>query len=104
MTSESKSMKDVVVELRRESVGALLELFELDVAVGELGLGAHSLNAAIRELAEETQQLAKAPGLASPARLQALAAYASSVSTNADAQKMALAELKRGLAAWCIAG
>jgi len=104
MNSQSKSMKDVVVELRQESVGALLELFELDFAVGEIALSALSLRAAARELAEEAEQLAKTPGVASPARLQALASYASRASTTAEAQATALAELKRGLAAWSIAG
>ena len=97
-------MKDVVAELRRESVGALLELYELDVAVGEITLSARGLCAAVRELAEEAQQLAKTPGLASPARFQALALYAGSASMTAEAQATALVELRRGLAAWSIAG
>lgn len=104
MTSQGKSMKDVVAELRRDSVGALVELFELDVAVGEIALNAHGLAAAVRELAAEAKQLATTPGVPSPARLQALASYASSASTTAESQAMALAELRRGLAAWRIAG
>jgi hypothetical protein len=35
--TEKKTMKEVVAELREESVGALLELFQLHVAVGEIG-------------------------------------------------------------------
>ncbi len=104
MTSQSKSMKDVVAELRRESVGALLELYELHVAVGEMTVSARGLYAAVRELAEEAKQLAQTPGLASPGRLQALASYASTASTKAESQAIALVELGRGLAAWSIAG
>jgi hypothetical protein len=94
-------MKDVVVELRRGSVGALLEIYEVTVAVGEVALSAHQLHAAVRELAEDVQQLGKSPGVASPGRLQALALYASSA---AEAQATTLVDLKRGLDAWSIAG
>lgn len=102
MTKHNKTMKDVVAALRRESAGALLELFELDVAVGELVLINQRLCANLRELAEDADQLAKAPGLVSPARLVALAATASSTSATAVDQTTAFDELKRGLAAWSI--
>ena len=104
MTSQSKTMKEVVAELRRESVSALLEIYELDVAVGELTLTAHQLRAAVRELAEEAQELAKTPGLASPGKLEAFALYARGASITAESQALALAELKQGLAAWSISG
>jgi hypothetical protein len=104
MTSQCKSMRDVVAELRRESVGALLELYELDVAVGEITVSARGLYAALRELAEETAQLAGTPGLVSPGRLRALASQASNVSSKAESQALALVELGRGIAAWSIAG
>ena len=103
MTNENKTMKDVVAELREQSVGALLDLFELDFAVGELALAAQRLSAAVREIAAEAAQLANAPAATSPDRHQALAEYASNVSNTADAQAAALAELKRGLAGWNIA-
>lgn len=57
-----------MAELRQHSFGALLELFELDAAVGEVALGAKGLSAAVREIAEEATQLASEPAKASPAR------------------------------------
>ena len=102
MDNQIKMMKDVVARLREESVGALLELFELDVAVGEMTLSASRLSAGFREVAAETALLADAPALASPKRLRNLADYARNLSANADAQAAALAELARGLTAWSI--
>lgn len=103
MDSQGKGMKDVVAELRRESVAALLELFELDVALGEITLSAQSVSASLEEMAEQAQQLALTPGLVSPQRLEVLAAAAKVASSLASSQLAALTELKRELDRWAIA-
>ena len=102
MTHENKTMKEVVAELRHHSVGALLELFELSVAVGETTLTAQRVSAAVREIAAEAAQLAGASTDASARRLQWLAEFARTTSTSAEVQASALVELKRGLAEWGI--
>lgn len=104
MTHQDKTMKAVVAELREHSVGALLELFELSVAVGETTLNAQRLSAAMREIAAEAVQLAEASATpsASARRLQWLAEFARTTSTTAEVHASALVELKRGLAVWGI--
>lgn len=102
MSNHKKTMKDVVVDLRRDAVSALLELFELDVAIGEVRVGAHSLAAALHEIAAETLHLAETPSLTTETRLRALAEHASNASRTADTQANALAELSKGLKAWSI--
>lgn len=100
MTNQTKTMRDVVAELRQHSVGALLELFELDVAIGEMVLNAQLLSAAMREFVAEIEQLASAE--ASTIRLQALAKYARSATQTAEGQATALEQLKGGIDAWGI--
>ncbi len=100
MANQPQSMKAVVATLRQENAPALLDLLELHVAVGEMELGAQSLSAALRELAGESAQLAASPALPPSARLHALADYARSASSTAEAQAAALKEIRRGLDAW----
>lgn len=100
MTNQAKTMRDVVAELRQHSVGALLELFEIDVAIGEVTLNARLLSAAMREFLAEIEQVAS--GGAPSDRLQALAKYARSATQMADGQARALEELKGGFDAWGI--
>lgn len=91
-------MKDIVAEIK-SSVATPPELDELDAALKELGHGAHWLASALREIALEAQNLTQAPAAASE-RQQALADYATTVSSAADIQVSALDELRRGVEAW----
>ncbi|HXK20417.1 MAG TPA: hypothetical protein VNG33_21555 [Polyangiaceae bacterium] len=91
-----------MAELREHSVGALLELFELSVAVGETTLNAQRVCAAVRELAAEAAQLAEASSSVPARRLQGLAEFARTTATTAELQASALVELKLGLADWGI--
>jgi hypothetical protein len=100
--TEKKTMNEVVAELRQESVGALLELFELHVAVGEIALATQTLAAGVRELAAETAALADSPQLASPDRLGNLATFARKVCGTAEAELTAIDQLRQGLATWDI--
>jgi hypothetical protein len=100
--TEKKTMKEVVAEMREESVGALLELFELHIAVGEIALATQSLTARVHELAAETAALADSPQLASPDRLRKLAIFARKVCGTAEAELTAIDQLKQGLATWDI--
>lgn len=102
MNSPGKTMKDVVAELRRGSVGALLELFELDVALGEVTLAAQSVAAAVQQMADEAQGLVRAPQLATGERLETLATCAKVASTITRAQLAALTELRSEVAGWGI--
>jgi hypothetical protein len=95
-------MKEVVARLREDSVEALLEVFELDVAVGELVLAAQTLAALANDLAGEAAQLADTPLLASSARLRSLADGARRASETAQTQAGSLLQLKYGLDAWNI--
>jgi hypothetical protein len=104
MITSGMSMKDVVAVLRRDAVGCLLELYELDVAVGELVVSGSGLRAALQELAGEARQLADLTGAVPSERLRALTTYAVSASSNGDAHARALQDLERGLNAWSIAG
>lgn len=97
--SQSKTMRQTVAELRSNSAEALQELCELEHAVRQVGLNAHRLAIAVREIAGEAQQLAAAP-VTEPGRHRALADYARNVSSNASAQASALEELRRGIEAW----
>lgn len=101
--SNWKTMKDVVSYLREVAAGALLELFELHIAMGELTFNAQVLSATAAAIAEEINQLADAPELASRERLRELAKAASKTSEVVDAQAKAFAEIQRGLDAWNIA-
>lgn len=98
-----KTMKEVVSQLREGSAEALLELFELHVALGEVMLNAQVLSAVATEIASEITQLADAPELASSQRLRELAKAAAKTSEVVDGQSRALAEMQRGLDAWSIA-
>jgi hypothetical protein len=100
MANQTETMQAVVARLRQEGAAALLDFFELHVAIGELVFAAQSLSAAVREIAEESAQLASTPGLASLGRLRALADYARTTSSTAEAQSVALGEIKRGLDGW----
>ena len=100
MNNQSKTMREVVAEVREHSVGALLELVELDVAVGEVVLNAQLLSAAMREFSAEIEQLGREEMPA--ARLQALANYARSATQTAEGQVNALKQVKSGLDAWGI--
>jgi hypothetical protein len=102
MSDHCKTMKEVVARLREDGVEALLEIFELDVAVGELTLSALGLAARLSEVAGELDQLAGSPPLASPARLRSLADSTRKASDGAQAQASILLELKHGLDAWSI--
>lgn len=102
MVGSSNSMKDVVAELRRDPTGALLDLFELDVAVGELALSGAALCVAVRELAREARHMAESSGALAPDKLVAFAASASNTSASAEAHARALAEVQRGLSEWSI--
>jgi hypothetical protein len=101
--SDEKTMKEVVAELRERSVDALLELFELHVAVGEVALAAQTLAAGATEIAAETTALADSPQLVSPERLQNLAIFSRKVSYTAEAQLSAIDQLRQGLTGWEIA-
>ena len=103
MTNPPQSMRAVVAALRQIGAPALLEIMELQIAVGEMELGAQSLRAAVREIAAESADLSAAPGLVSPARLRALADYAGKANATAEQQAAALQEIKGGLAAWNLA-
>lgn len=94
-------MRQTVAELRRKNAEALQELCELEHAVREIGIGAHRLTAAVREIAAEAKQLAAASSVSSE-RQHALADYARNVSNTAAAQAAALDELRRGIEAWSI--
>lgn len=100
MKNQTSTMREVVAELREHSVGALLELFELDVAVGEMAFNARLLSAAMREFVAEIEQVASAQAPAG--RMQALAKYARSAAQTAEGQATALEQLKGGLDAWGI--
>ena len=102
MDCPEKTMKAVVADLRRDSVGALLELFELDVALGEVTLAAQSVAAAVDEIAEEAQALVTTPHLGPAQRLETPAACAKVASSLARSQFAALTELRRGVAGWGI--
>jgi hypothetical protein len=98
MTKETRTMRDVVSELREHSVGALLELFELDVAIGEVALNARLVSATMREFLAQIEQVASAE--APPGRLEVLAKYVRSATQMTDGQAIALERLKAALDAW----
>jgi hypothetical protein len=96
-------MEDVVRDLREHSVGALLELFELHVAFGEVLLTAQALAPAFREIAFEMDCLAEDPSAATPLRLEKIKTRVSQLADIADAHLGALREIKAGLDAWKLA-
>ena len=98
-----KTMKEVVAQLREGPAEALLDLFELHVALGELVLNAQVLSAVATEIATEITQLASAPELASSERLHELAKAATKTSEVMDCQSRTLSKVQRGLEAWNIA-
>src|SRR5690242_2746587 len=99
----SKTMQEVVSQLRDGGAEALLELFELHIAVGELVLNFRLLSAVASEIAIDCSELASAPELATSERLRELAKGAAKTSDVIDGQAKALFEIQRGLDAWNIA-
>ncbi|HKY34649.1 MAG TPA: hypothetical protein VJN18_01810 [Polyangiaceae bacterium] len=98
-----KTMKEVVAQLRAGASEALLELFELHVAVGEVTFNTQVLSAAAVEVATEAMQLADAPESASRERLRELAKVATQMSEVVSGQSRAFDQIQRGLDAWEIA-
>ena len=100
--SKPKTMKEVVAQLREDAAEALLEVFELHIAVGELAQNAQILSAVIAEFAAEAAKLADAPEFASGEHLRELAKAAAKTSDVVNGQATALAQIQHGLDAWDI--
>ncbi len=99
---EGKTMREVVAQLRAGAAEALLELFELHIALGELVLNAQVLSAVTAEVAEEMGRFAGEAEPTSRERLQEVAKVASKASGVAELQAKALSEIQRGLEGWNI--
>lgn len=100
---DCKKMKDVVSQLRQGAAEALLELFELHIAVGELALNVQVLSALAVEVAAECTELAEAPEPGSRERLRELASAATKMKDATTGQRLAFEQIQRGLDAWDIA-
>jgi hypothetical protein len=101
--STCKTMKEVVSQLREGAAEALLELFELHIAMGEVTDNAQVLSAAAERIAEEIAELAKAPEFSSSGRLRELAAFAVKTREIVEGQSKTFAEIQRNVDAWHIA-
>lgn len=95
-------MKEVVSQLREGSAEALLELFELHVAMAELGGNVQVLSAAAEAIAAEITLLADAPNLASRERLRGLANAATKASAVMAGQARGVSDLLGVIDAWGI--
>lgn len=98
----SKTMREVVSHLRRTAAEAMLELFELHIAVNEVVLNFQVLSAVASELAAESNELAGTPELATAERLRELASAAAKTSDVVTGQCKAIAEIQRGIDGWNI--
>jgi methyl-accepting chemotaxis protein len=97
-----KKMKDVVSQLRAGAAEALLELFELHIAVGELAVNLQVLSAVAVEVATECTQLADGSESVSRERLLELANAATKMKEATNGQLLAFEQMQRGLDAWNI--
>ena len=94
--------KDVVSQLRAGAAEALLKLFELHIAVGEIALNVQVLAAATAEIATESAQLAGAPESASSERLLDLASATTKMKAATNGHRLAFEQIQRDLDAWNI--
>lgn len=98
----TRTMRQVVEYLRSENAEALLELFEFEYAMVEVGRSLQALAEALRELKSSVSELAFLDAPVDPAAIRALEDHTAVAADRAEQIALALAEFSRGMKGWGI--